>query len=122
MILAERASREVLPPWTVGFLRERGYDLQCHLVRGVDREVAEQAEADAICAWTDILVAAADLGDDVLTILEELQLLHARVVARLERGGVADLSGSVEALVTSLLVDQLQSQTRRAITAVADAR
>ncbi len=60
-------------------------------------------------------MAAADLPTPALRALEELHLLHAQVAARMDRGGVGDISEDVEFLVRTVLVDRLQRLTDTAI-------
>lgn len=111
MRLAERDVRERLPEWTVGFLRDRCSVLQHTLSQPMDPIVAAEAEVDSIRKWNHVLVAARDLPPEYLEALESLQLLHARITERTERGGVGDISQDVEYLVRAVLIDQLQRET-----------
>ncbi len=111
MRLAERDVMGRLPEWTVGFLRDRCSALQHAISRPVDPILAHEQEVDSIRRWNHVLVAALDLPDTYLTPLESLQLLHARVAERMDRGGVGDISPEVEFLIQAVLIDQLQRET-----------
>lgn len=111
MRLAERDVMGRLPAWTVGFLRDRCSALQHTISRPVDPILAHEQEVDSIRRWNHVLVAALDLPDTYLTPLESLQLLHARVAERMDRGGVGDISPEVEFLIQAVLIDQLQRET-----------
>jgi hypothetical protein len=118
MRLAEREETAQVPGWAVGFLRDRCATLQAQLVNPCDPIFALEGEEDCIHCWTLLLVAAADLPAEAVQTLEALQLLHARIAQRLERGGVQDISEEVEHLVRTVLVAQLQRQTDDAVDAL----
>ncbi|MGI9017118.1 MAG: hypothetical protein ACR2HR_08460 [Euzebya sp.] len=118
MRLAESNVATVIPDWTVGFLRDRCSALQRTLVNPSDptlATLAAECEVDCICLWNTLLVAAQDLPTSPREALESLQLLHARIAARNERGGVGDISQDVEYLVRAILIDQLQRLTDNAV-------
>lgn len=117
MIVAERDAAQV-PSWAIGFLRDRCSVLQRQIVNPGDPIIALDAEEDSIHCWTLLLVAARGLPLPVQDALESLQLLHARIAQRQERGGVGDISQDVEYLVRAVLIDQLQRQTDRAVDAL----
>ena len=50
--------------------------------------------------------------------LEALYVLQARVLERMARGGVGDISPDVEHLVRALLIDRLQELTDAAVHAI----
>lgn len=111
MRLAERDLMGRLPDWTIAFLRDRCSALQHALSRPVDPILAHEEEVDSIQKWNHVLVAALDLPDTHVERLESLQLLHARIAERMDRGGVGDISPEVEFLVQAVLIDQLQRET-----------
>lgn len=117
MGVAELRTAHSLPPWTTAFLRERCAALTADLTTG-NRGPDPDAEADGIHCWRLLLLAAADLPVDQQVALEELQVLHARIAARVERGGLADLAPELDELVRTILAERLQRLTDAAIRAV----
>lgn len=118
MKLAERDGTSVVPEWAVGFLRDRCSALQRALVHPDDPSAAADCEFECICQWNTLIVAAQDMADQPREALEALHLLHARIAARSERGGVGDISEDVEYLVRAVLIDQLQRMTDTAVYAL----
>lgn len=114
MSLAELTTEHSLPEWTGSFLRDRCSVLQQLLV-SPHPVISLGAEEDSIHCWRLLLLAAADLPTPAVSALEELHLLHAQIAARMERGGVGDISEDVEFLVRTVLVDRLQRLTDTAI-------
>lgn len=105
----------------VAFLRDRCVLLQRALVEGGDpgQIEAEAFDGEVLRRWTTLLVPAQPWPPIAQLALEELHLLQARVVERIARGGVADISPEVESLVQALLVDNLQRATDRAVMLIA---
>ncbi|HUG83190.1 MAG TPA: hypothetical protein VMM13_01430 [Euzebya sp.] len=119
MGLTELRTEHTLPEWTVCFLRARGQALQRSLVSSDGELSPEEAEEDSIHCWRLLLLAAAELPAAQLVALEELHLLHAQIVERMDRGGVGDICQDVEFLVCSVLVDRLQRLTDSAVSCLA---
>jgi hypothetical protein len=115
MQIAEREETGTMPDWTISFLRDRCSRLQRQLVGPADPIFAAAEEEDSIHCWVVLLGAAEPMPDDVRDALEALHVLHARIAARVDRGGVADISEDVERLVRATLIDQLQRRTDDAI-------
>ncbi len=118
MRLAERDMTDQVPGWAIGFLRDRCATLQRLVVNPGDPMFALDAEEDSIHCWNLLLVATRELPQPAVDALESLQLLHARIAQRMERGGVGDICAEVEYLVRAVLIDQLQRQTDDAVNAL----
>lgn len=114
MGLTELREEHTLPEWSVGFLRARCEALQRSLVDH-DGASALEDEENSIHCWRLLLLAASDLPDTHQVALDELHLLHAQIVERMDRGGVGDISQDVEFLVRTMLVDRLQRLTDHAV-------
>lgn len=108
---ATRPAIDDVPAWASCFLRERCAELQAQLLDAVDPLTAAVQEEHGIHRWTLLLVASADAPAELRDALERLHLLHARVAARVDRGGVADIAPEVDAMVRDLLVEELQRRT-----------
>lgn len=104
----------------VTFLRMRCSQLQGHLSRGgsVQQVEAEALDSEVMRRWTRLLVPDLPWSAEAQDALEDLYVLHARVVERIARGGVGDISPDVESLVRALLIDALQSATDRAVATI----
>ncbi|AXV06900.1 hypothetical protein DVS28_a2218 [Euzebya pacifica] len=78
----------------------------------------EETEGEVLTRWTALLVPDEPWSPDVQSTLEDLYVLQARVLERMARGGVADISPDVEHLVRALLIDRLQELTDAAVHAI----
>ena len=97
----------------IGFLRYRCSVLQSALYHDDPCAAALADEGGPASAWTDLFA----LFDDEPTreSLARLYACHGEVIGRLERGGVGDVSPSVEELVRAAIVDRLQALTDDAV-------
>jgi hypothetical protein len=111
MRIAERDETGHVPDWAISFLRDRCGRLQRQLVTPADPIFAAAEEEDSIHCWLLLQTAAQGLPLEDRAALDDLQVLHARVAERLDRGGVADIAEDVEHLVRAILIDQLQRMT-----------
>lgn len=104
----------------IAFLRNRCSQLQRALTAGCDPEVAnaQAAEGHALSRWTALLVPNSPWPPATQQALEDLYVQQARVLERLSRGGVGDISPQVESLVRALLIDRLQRLTDAAVAAI----
>lgn len=103
----------------VGFLRDRCSQLQRAL--SADHRASKEEEdrgGDILRRWTQLLVPRQPWSPTAQKALEDLYVLHAKVEERIARGGVADISHEIDALVRALLVDNLQRATDRAVDAI----
>jgi hypothetical protein len=112
---AELRTRASLPDWTAAFLTARCAALQADLDGAGPVVRPPDEEADMLHCWGLLLLAAAENGDPVHGLLEELLWLQARIEGRLDRGGVADIAPDVDRLVRTILADRLQGLTARAV-------
>lgn len=103
---AEVRLQPSLPAWTATFLSTRRDELTDALAGG-GRVISLSEEEDSIHCWRLLLLAAADVGRGTQVRLDELHLLHARIVERTARGGVADIAPDVDALVRTILTQRL---------------
>lgn len=115
MKIAEREDTARVPAWTVEFLRERSDRLQRRLAAPADPAFASAEEEDSIHCWVLLWAAVGDLPSTIHQPLEDLQLLHARVAERIDRGGVADISPEVEQLVRAVLCERLDRLTSEVV-------
>ena len=111
MKIAEREDTAQIPTWTVEFLRDRSDRLQRRLADPADPVFTSGEEEDSIHCWVLLWAALEHLPATVHQPLEDLQLLHARVAERIDRGGVADISPEVEQLVRAVLCERLDRLT-----------
>lgn len=104
----------------VAFLRDRCSDLQRALSDNAAGRVItlEETEGEVLTRWTALLVPDEPWSPDVQSTLEDLYVLQARVLERMARGGVGDISPDVEHLVRALLTDRLQELTDAAVHAI----
>ena len=100
----------------VGFLRYRCSMLQSALYNDSPRAQLLADEPNAAATWLGLLGVVEDPA--VRESLTGLYELHGRIMGRLERGGVADLSVDVEELVRACLVERLQALTDTAVVAL----
>lgn len=118
---AEVRVQHSLPEWTATFLRGRCEELLAVLATG-GRVITLSEEEDSIHCWRLLLLAAADVGRGTQIRLDELHLLHARIVERTARGGVADIAPDVDALVRRILAERLVRLTDAVLTSPQRAR
>lgn len=116
---AEVRVQHSLPEWTATFLRGRCEELLAALA-GSGRVITLSGEEDSIHCWRLLLLAAADVGPGAQARLDELHLLHARIVERASRGGVADIAPDVDALVRGMLAERLVHLTDEVLADAAD--
>ena len=116
---AEVRVQHSLPDWTATFLRTRCEELMAALAHGGPITSLSEEE-DSIHCWRLLLLAAAEVGRGTQVRLDELHLLHARIVERTARGGVADIAPDVDELVRRILAERLARLTDAVLAAAAD--
>lgn len=99
------------------FLRDR-----CALLTGAleGRTTAadlidEVLEGAVLRRWTRLLLPDVSWPVGTQLALEELYVLQARIVERVARGGVGDLSPAVERIARAIWVDRLHRATDHAV-------
>ena len=101
----------------VAFLRDRCSDLQRALSDNAAGRVItlEETEGEVLTRWTALLVPDEPWSPDVQSTLEDLYVLQARVLERMARGGVGDISpDALDQRSVRLIEGTHVTRTRRA--------
>lgn len=104
----------------IAFLRDRCSVLQNALGGRLseDEILDEVVEGAVLRRWAKVLVPETPWPAATQLALEELYVLQARILERVIRGGVGDISPHVEQLARAVWIDRLQRVTDEAVSAI----